>query len=284
MTNGISKGTTKGSNHPPKHLELKNRNPLDKEDNEDAQLNSLINSLTDSTDNNRELPTSNSLYTNMSSALAQTHGSPINQNRPPSSTSSMLSTLSPTSSVVIGRNDPFICGGTTPTYMDNFNISLDGSGSPISNGGGSAQQSPQSAVNQPFYSLYNAPSEEVFETNARNSLSHPNSVSSISNSARSYNCYDSLSDSDGERVGTGDSGNESPPLDIPTYSLCIAQEAFFQQPSLAPREENEDCELDIIARALYSHPTIQAVMNHADSGNPGNGNGGISQSMSQNHL
>merc|ERR1719458_14550 len=152
MSNGISKGTTKGSNHPPKHLELTNRNPLDKEDNEDALLNSLIDSLT-STDNNRELPVSNSLYTNMSSTLAQGHGSPINQNRPPSSTSSMLSTLSPTSSVVIGRNDPFICGGTTPTYMDNFNISLDTSGSPISNGGGSEQLSPQSVVNQPFYSL-----------------------------------------------------------------------------------------------------------------------------------
>ena len=135
MSNGVSHGKITANNHPPTHLELRHKNPLDNEDNKDIQSTPHITvAYTENTDDNREVPVSNSVYTNVLPTTIQGGGgSPINQNRPPSSTSSLMSTISPTSSVVIGRDDPFICGGTTPTcMMDNFNIGIDGSEQPVS--------------------------------------------------------------------------------------------------------------------------------------------------------
>jgi hypothetical protein len=238
--------------------------------------------VTESGDNNKDLLLSGN--GSISSLLSQ--GSPVDpQNRPPSSASSLLSTLSPTSSIMMsGKDDPFICGGTTPSYTDSFNIGVDNNGSPISNGGGSQQQSPQSAVNHSFYALYNCPSEGLGRI-SRASLTHPTIISTAANPSILYNCYDSLSDSDGERVGTGDSGNESPSSDNPIYNRCIIQEAFGQQSNSMPSvEDDENGELDVIAAQLYSHPTIQAVINNADSTNVSNCNGGIRQSMIQNNL
>jgi len=279
--NGINTRTTTLNYHPPNNLELKYTNPLSiKEEN---PINGFSNALivvdvNESIDSKKDLLFSG----NGSVTSIQSPGSSIDhQNRPPSSTSSLLSTLSPTSSVVMsGRDDPFICGGTTPTYIDTFNIGDDNNGSPISNGEGSQQQSPQSAVNHSFYAIYNCPTEGLGRI-SRASLPHPNSISTAANPSTFYNCYDSLSDSDGERVGTGDSGNESPSSDNPAYNRCIIQEAFGQQSN--PRTSAEDEEngvLDVIAAQLYNHPTIQAVFNNADS----NTNGGIRQTIGRNNL
>ena len=254
--NDVSNGTGTSSYHyPPNHLDIKQTNILDDKNNANASTTSGQSGI--------------SLYDH--------------QNRPPSSSSSLLSTLSPTSSVVMGKDDPFICGGTTPSYTDGLNIGVDTTGSPTSNGGGSQQQSPQSVVNHPFYNLYNSSSSDGFGRISRTSVvSHGNSISSTANASTFYNCYDSLSDSDGERIGTGDSGNESPSSDNPSYARCIIQEAFGQQPSRTQNEDVDSCDVDLIAARLYNHPTIQAVINNADTSN--GSSGGFRQSMLQNNL
>ena len=282
--NGTNSRAATSNYNPPNNLELKYTNHMSKESNtNNCFSNSLIVvDVTESGDNNKDLLLSG----NGPMSSLQSQGSPADtQNRPPSSASSLLSTLSPTSSIMMsGKDDPFICGGTTPSYTDSFNIGIDNNGSPISNGGRSQQQSPQSAVNHSFYALYNCPSEGLGRI-SRASLTHPNIISTAANPSTLYNCYDSLSDSDGERVGTGDSGNESPSSDNPIYNRCIIQEAFGQQASSRPTVEvDESGELDVIAAQLYSHPTIQAVINNADSTNVSNCNGGIRQSMIQNNL
>ena len=274
--------TTMIQNHPPNNLELKYTNPLNikKENPMNGFLNSLIVvDVSEGMDSKRDLL----LSSNGSATSIQSPGSSVEyQNRPPSSASSLLSTLSPTSSVVMsGRDDPFICGGTTPTYTDTFNIGDDNNGSPISNGETSQQQSPQSAVNPSFYTIFN-PTTEGLGRVSRASLPHPNSISSGANPSTLYNCYDSLSDSDGERVGTGDSGNESPSSDNPAYNRCLIQEAFgLQSNTRTTAEDEENGVLDVIAAQLYSHPTIQAVINNTDN----NTNGGIRPSnIARNNL
>ena len=92
-----------------------------------------------------------------------------------------------------------------------------------------------------------------------------------------------MSDSDGERVGTGDSGNESPSSDNPTYNRSIIQQAFGQQPSARTTvEDNENRVLDVIAAQLYSHPTIQAVINSAEGTNENSC--GVKHTVHQNNL
>ena len=286
-TNGnqkvISNRSTSLNYQPPNNLELKYTNPLIKSENRTGSNGFTNNSLivvdvSESTEYSKDLLTNGSLST------IQSQGSPADHlNRPPSSASSLLSTLSPTSSIMMsGKDDPFICGGTTPNYTDSFNIGIENNGSPISNNGeGSQQQSPQSAVNHSFYPLYNCSSDGLGRV-SRASLTHPNSISAAANPSTLYNCYDSLSDSDGERVGTGDSGNESPSSDNPVYNRCIIQEAFGQQsnPRSTTVEDEVNGDLDVIAAQLYSHPTIQAVFNSADNGNVGDGR----QTMIQNNL
>ena len=281
--NGITNRSASLNYQPPNNLELKYTNPLSRDDNRTGNNGFLNNSLivvdvSESTDYSKDL-----LSANGSLSSVQSQGSPSDHhNRPPSSASSLLSTLSPTSSIMMsGKDDPFICGGTTPTYTDSFNIGIDNNGSPISNGEGSQQQSPQSAVNHSFYALYNCPSDGLGRI-SRASLTHPNSISSAANPSTLYTCYDSLSDSDGERVGTGDSGNESPSSDNPVYNRCILQEAFGQQsnPRTTSVEDEVNGDLDVIAAQLYSHPTIQAVFNNADNGNVADGQ----QTMIRNNL
>merc|ERR1712223_34825 len=271
IQNGITNRSATLNYKPPNNLELKytGSNVL-------ANNSLIVVDVSESADYSKDLLGSVSTI--------QSQGSPADHpNRPPSSASSLLSTLSPTSSIMMsGKDDPFICGGTTPTYTDSFNIGLDNNGSPISNNGeGSQQQSPQSAVNHSFYPLYNCPSDGLGRV-SRASLTHPNSISSAANPSTLYNCYDSLSDSDGERVGTGDSGNESPSSDNPVYNRCILQEAFGQQsnPRSTSVEDEVNGDLDVIAAQLYSHPTIQAVFNSADNGNVGDGR----QTMIRNNL
>lgn len=271
IQNGITNRSATLNYKPPNNLELKytGSNVL-------ANNSLIVVDVSESADYSKDLLGSVSTI--------QSQGSPADHlNRPPSSASSLLSTLSPTSSIMMsGKDDPFICGGTTPTYTDSFNIGLDNNGSPISNNGeGSQQQSPQSAVNHSFYPLYNCPSDGLGRV-SRASLTHPNSISSAANPSTLYNCYDSLSDSDGERVGTGDSGNESPSSDNPVYNRVILQEAFGQQsnPRSTSVEDEVNGDLDVIAAQLYSHPTIQAVFNSADNGNVGDGR----QTMIRNNL
>merc|ERR1712223_1650905 len=272
IQNGITNRSATLNYKPPNNLELKytGSNVL-------ANNSLIVVDVSESADYSKDLLGSVSTI--------QSQGSPADHlNRPPSSASSLLSTLSPTSSIMMsGKDDPFICGGTTPTYTDSFNIGLDNNGSPISNNGeGSQQQSPQSAFNHSFYPLYNCPSDGLGRV-SRASLTHPNSISSAANPSTLYNCYDSLSDSDGERVGTGDSGNESPSSDNPVYNRCILQEAFGQQSN--PRstvEDNENRVLDVIAAQLYSHPTIQAVINGAEETNENSC--GVKHTVHQNNL
>ena len=268
---------------PPNNLELNYTNLSIKKENIDGDQAS--NSLIVVQVSDGAVMKNDIFLTNSGSSMmaGQSQGSPIDtHNRPSSSASSFLSTLSPTSSVVMsGRDDPFICGGTTPNYTDSFNIGLDDS--PHSSGGGGSQQhSPQSAVNNSFNALYNSPHDGLGRL-SRASLSHPHTLSSASNPSTFYNCYDSLSDSDGERVGTGDSGNESPSSDNPTYNRSIIQQAFGQQPSARTTvEDNENRVLDVIAAQLYSHPTIQAVINGAEGTNENSC--GVKHTVHQNNL
>ena len=268
---------------PPNNLELNYTNLSIKKENIDGDQAS--NSLIVVQVSEGAAMKNDIFLTNTGSSMiaGQSQGSPIDtHNRPSSSASSFLSTLSPTSSVVMsGRDDPFICGGTTPNYTDSFNIGLDDS--PHSSGGGGSQQhSPQSAVNNSFNALYNSPHDGLGRL-SRASLSHPHTLSSASNPSTFYNCYDSLSDSDGERVGTGDSGNESPSSDNPTYNRSIIQQAFGQQPSARTTvEDNENRVLDVIAAQLYSHPTIQAVINGAEETNENSC--GVKHTVHQNNL
>ena len=259
MTNGKAR-------KPPAHLQLQEKTSVNNKgeipgriDNEDT-LDALF---------------ANPLFAHVSSSASVqgSEGSPHNI-RPASTASSTLSTLSPTSSSFMGRDDPFICGGVTPNYVNNLNVRCgDNNGSPTSDGGGSEQQSPQYVTNQPFGPIHNGDiiSGGLDAGNVMPSQPHPDLHATSNCSPTSYNCYDSLSDSDGERNGPGDSGNDSSSShENQALSPYLLQEGFDQHlpppPTSSSGEvgagggaENENCDLDVIARALYSHPTIQAV-------------------------
>merc|ERR1719189_1672298 len=102
IQNGITNRSATLNYKPPNNLELKytGSNVL-------ANNSLIVVDVSESADYSKDLLGSVSTI--------QSQGSPADHlNRPPSSASSLLSTLSPTSSIMMsGKDDPFICGGTT---------------------------------------------------------------------------------------------------------------------------------------------------------------------------